>query len=61
MCKNEENAIFSPFSMEKIYKNWARLKLSKMKNKIVKRSALGIKYCKNKFCKFFFTNNTLSK
>ena len=52
--------LISPFFMEKMYKNWTRLKLSKMKNKIGKRSALGVKNCKNKFPKFFFTNNTLS-
>ena len=32
MRKCEENAVFSLFFMEKIYKNRTRLKLTKMKN-----------------------------
>ena len=55
MRKNEENTVFffSFFHMEKIFKNWTRLKLSKMKNKIVKCNVQGAENCKNKFCLFF--------
>ena len=53
--KNEENTVFPPFfHMDKIYKNWTRLKLSKMNNKMVKRNVLRVKNCKNKFCTFCF-------
>ena len=53
--ENEENTVFCPFfHMDKIYKNWTRLKLSKMNNKMVKRNVLGVKNCKNKFCTFCF-------
>ena len=47
--------------MEKIYKNWTLLKLSKMSNKIVKCNALGVKDCKNKFCIFLKNNTSVNK